>query len=226
MFCILENNQVILGPNHWNKRRFESCLLDDCEIEFTLPPGNDNFQPIIVSENVKICPVRETIQPSYNTKIQQLAGPFTTVNEDNSITLTYNVVDQDINSVKNDLKAIVANNRWLLEVSGVNVNVQGQDIYVTTERGSRDIFLQAVQLGSDGQRWKFDNGIWLVLSLAELQVILNAIVSHVQMAFDWESDKLAEIDACVDLASLDAVILKHQILIDKENSNRINDYVG
>jgi hypothetical protein len=225
MFCIIENNQVILGPVNWNQRRFQNVLLDDCEVTIDLPYSNDNT-PIIVSDSIIICPLKEIVQPSLNSKIEQFAGPFLTVNDDNTATLTYQVIDQSVDNVKTDLKTIIAHNRWLLETNGITVNIQNTDVNITTMRQDRDIFLQALQLGSNNQAWKFDNNIWLTLPTSDLQTIVTAIVSHVQMSFDWESAKITEIDSCTDLSSLDSIVLKHQILIDKENLNGLPGYVN
>lgn len=215
MFVLLENNQIVSGPNHWNKRKLQSILLDDYEIEYELPLANDANQFFEINSELRILPVIGETVPAFNPKIEQLAGPFVEVSE-NSVTLSYQKSDKDITSVKNELKNIIADNRWKLEVNGIAVNVQGQDIKLSTARGERDIFLQALQLGHTDQQWKFGD-IWLTLSLSDLQTIVTTIVSHVQMAFNWESEKIAEIDSATTLPVLDSIVLKHQILIDQEN---------
>ena len=107
------------------------------------------------------------------------------------------------------MKSIVADNRWKLETAGVKVTIQGQELSITTARGERDIYLQALQLGSDAKSWKFDNNTWLVLSLAELQTIVTAIVTHIQAAFDWENSLITNIDSLNTLAELAALELRH-----------------
>ncbi len=202
-YVLVQNNEtVILGPIFWNFRMFQSELRDEFDLEVSIPQSNEGVYKI--NEGFSIIPVEETV-PSHNTKIEQLAGPFYTFT-DTLATASYNVVPKSIESVKSELKTIVASNRYGKEVAGTKVTIQGKEISVSTTRGDRDIFLQALQLGADGKNWKFDEGFF-VLSIAELQSIVGAIVGTVQGAFDWEASKINEIDSAESLEVLDAINL-------------------
>jgi hypothetical protein len=202
-YVLVQNNEtVILGPIFWNFRMFQSELRDEFDLEVSIPQSNEGVYKI--NEGFSIIPVEETV-PSHNTKIEQLAGPFYTFT-DTLATASYNVVPKSIESVKSELKTIVASNRYGKEVAGTKVTIQGKEISVSTTRGDRDIFLQALQLGADGKNWKFDEGFF-VLSIAELQSIVGAIVGTVQGAFDWEASKISEIDSAESLEVLDAINL-------------------
>jgi len=208
MYTLLENNQIIAGPNHWSKNKFQGILTDDYEITFGLPQSDPGDQVFIINDSLKLLPVVATIEEAHNPKIEELAGPFVTITN-NQVTLNYTKVDKNIDAVKANLKSTVADNRWKLETAGVKVTIQGQELSITTARGERDIYLQALQLGSDAKTWKFDTNTWIVLSLAELQTIVTAIVTHIQEAFDWEAALINTIDSSTDLASLDAITLLH-----------------
>jgi hypothetical protein len=202
-YVLVQNNEtVILGPVFWNFRMFQSELRDEFDLEVSIPQSNEGVYKI--NDEFSIIPVEESF-PSHNTKIEQLAGPFYTFT-DTLATASYTVVPKSIESVKSELKTIVASNRYGKEVAGTKVTIQGKEVSVSTTRGDRDIFLQALQLGADGKNWKFDEGFF-VLSIVELQSIVGAIVGAVQGAFDWEASKISEIDSAESLEVLDAINL-------------------
>lgn len=208
MFILIENEQTVhLGPLHWNQNVFQSYIKDDLEIDTNLPVKNDTNDPIIINSNFKIIPVNIVYPDTHNPKIEQYAGPFWTI-VNNVATGTYTNSPKPIDVVKNELKAIIATNRWIEETKGITVNIQGQDVRATTKRGERDIFLQALQLmtPTDTKDWKFGN-IWLTLTYTDLQTIVTAIVTHIQSAFNWDKAKGTEIDNAMDLNSLDAIML-------------------
>jgi hypothetical protein len=61
-------------------------------------------------------------------------------------------------------------------------------------------------LGNEGPyNFKFNNGVWLEITKAELEYAISQIDAKVQEAFDWELAKLAEIDACEDGEAVYAV---------------------
>ena len=215
MFVLIHNNQVHLGPMNWNSRMFQHYITDELEIVFNVPISNDASAPITIDSVTSIIPVTTTTMPNYNTKIEQLAGPFYTITPTEAL-VEYTINPKDIEAVKNELKIIIANNRWKKETGGIQITIQNQMLNITTERGSRDIYLQALQLNADGNVWKMQAvqqggpvvDAWLTLSLTDLQSIVTAIVTHVQSMFTWESTKVSEIDAATTLQELDLITLE------------------
>lgn len=207
MFVLVENNNVILGPIHWNQRMFQSVINDELEIVANIPMSNNKSLPVDVTDIVKILPAVLVYPDTHNQKIEQLAGPMWTITP-TLATGTFVNAPKDIKVVQNELKAIVADNRWKQEVSGIKVIIQGQELSISTARDNRDIYMRALQLNQDGNKWKFGN-IWLTLSIVELQTIVDAIITHVQSAFDWEHTKISEIDGATDLSMLDAILLMY-----------------
>jgi hypothetical protein len=207
MFVIVNKGYVILGPKPWNKLMFQEVLLEECEVEYTLETKNPNNTPIIVDENTSILPVIGLPEPSFNSKIQRLEGPYWNLS-DTQAEMYYTVGDLPVDAVKNQLKAVAINNRYTYETRGVKIIIQGTEVTVDTSRGSRDIFFDAyLSIGEDETiNWKFPEGFFTV-NKTELGLAVSAGKSHIQNAFDWEMTKTVEIDACVTLAELNAVVL-------------------
>ena len=212
MFIITELNpnntrSVILGPMKWLKRRFESVILDDTEVEVELPQSNDPETYIQVSDTIEIWPVTGSQDPIYNAKIQRLHGPFYTY--ENGVAVSHNVAeDLPIDAVKSSLKNNVAANRYKYETSGCKVQIQGTEVSVDTSRDGRNIFIQKFMMmnDSDTVSWKFPEGFFTITK-SELGEIVQAGAAHIQSKFEWEALKDAEIDATDTLVALDAVVL-------------------
>jgi len=207
MFVIVHNNFVILGPMRWNRFRFENTIQEECEVSVTLPDRNDSLSPIIVSEEVKILPVQGTPNPEHNPKIEFLHGPFWDFSNDIA-TSSYIVQPYAIDAVKNMLKAECANERYKKENSGTKVTIQDVEVTVDTSRGSRDIFVQKYLLMGENDivQWKFPE-CWLTLTKAELGLVVSTGAQHIQAQFDWEAEKVAEIEASETLEQLAQIVI-------------------
>lgn len=209
MFIITEKQidntiMVILGPMPWSPNRFRNCLADDLEIQFNVPLSNPNNELINISDTVKIYPVID-LGPNaeYNPRIHYLNGPFYNYYEDRA-ELYYVPYDKPIDIVKDELKHLVAANRYKYEVMGISYTIQGKTVNLYTNREDRNLYLQAYQLGVDNINWKFGTE-FLTVSHIELGEIVSVVMSHIQAVFDWESSKLNEIDNCETLEELDII---------------------
>ena len=207
MFVIVHNNSVILGPMRWNRFRFQNEILEETEVEVTLADRNDELTPVIVDDNIQILPVQGTPNPSYNSKIEMLNGPFWEFTATAAIS-SYQVENLPIDAVKNQLKDVIATNRYNKEVGGCKTTVQETEVRIDTSRDGRNVFVQKFLLMGDSEtvQWKFPEG-WLTLTKAELGAIVTTGTAHVQTCFEWEAGKLVEINDCDNLASLDAIVL-------------------
>lgn len=215
MFVIVSQGYVIDGPKPWNFRAFEYTLQNDLEINYSLPTIKNDREPIIINNDVKILYARYD-QPSYNSKIEYLDGPFWTFSDTEAVG-TFQVMPANIEWVKKELKNRLAYNRWAREESGTTAVIQGYTLTIDTRRGFRDIFLQKYQLmgDSDTVGWKFPvEALWLTLTKADLGIALQAIVTHVQVQFDWEAGISNSIDACTTLAELDAVDIGDPVITE------------
>lgn len=208
-FILTENKHVIYGPKPYNKKKFESVITDDTDYEDNVSLPFDNTGYYSVSDTIEIYPLTSIVIPSYTSLYQQLAGPFYDFIEGVSASSYYTVLDKPIDVIKQELKAIVTNNRYLTETQGMTVTIQNTDVFLYTSREDRNMYLQAFQLGAGGNTWKFKNNIWLTLSIEDLQTIVITVLSHVQNCFDWESNKTSEIENCNSLEDIKNITLTH-----------------
>lgn len=206
MYCLLDNNYIVAGPYEWNARRFSVELLDEYGISYDLPVAANN-QSFIISETLQLLPVIAISHDEYNVKTQQLVGPYPVV-DDLGLTLTYAVVDRDIDAVKLELKQKIAENRYNYEVRGVTVTIDDVEYTVPTDREARNVILQSLALGVVNKSWKFGDQ-WVVLDGDNLRIVVDAILDHVQQAFDKEQsliESLNSIELLDDLAVLDITV--------------------
>jgi hypothetical protein len=206
MYCLLDNNYIVAGPYEWNARRFSVELLEEYGISHNLPVIPNN-EPFIINETLQILPVVAIVHDEYNIKTQQLIGPYPIIDE-LGLSLTYTVIDRDIDAVKLELKHNVATNRYNHEVSGVNVNINDVEYTVPTDRESRNVILQSLALGVADKSWKFGEQ-WVVLDSDNLRLVVDSILNHVQAAFDREQsliETINSIDELDELALLDITV--------------------
>jgi hypothetical protein len=197
---------VVLGPMEWRPRFFQSCLRDDLEIDFFVPLSNDTNEAIIVNEIARIVPVADIgIVGEYNPKIQHLAGPYYNI-FDTRAESYHTVQDKSIDLIKDELKLLVAANRYRYEIIGTPITIQSVVVPLLTTREDRGLYLQTYQLGKDLINWKFGS-IFLTVSNADLKLIVDAISSHIQAAFDWESLKIAEMNGLTTIDQLNNMSL-------------------
>lgn len=192
-YILVENRTtVLLGPMPWRHRFFQSEL-NDLEIEYTISPTEPNAH-LSINDNIEIFPVEKINVPEHNTLHQQLAGPFWTY--DNNVAIgTYHVAEKEEHIIKNELKALTASERYTREVSGTKITIQDIEISLPTDRESRNVFFQKLisMNENDTIQWKFNEG-WLTLNKSEMNAVVDVITNHVQSHYDWEKDKIDEIE--------------------------------
>jgi hypothetical protein len=187
----------------WSRFKFENVILEECEVDTTLPATNANLDPITVSDNIKILPIQGTENPEFNPTIEMLHGPFWEFTDTVAI-MSYTVQPLPLDAAKAMLKDRVAAERWTKENSGVTVNLNDTDYNFNTDKATRGVLIHA-QAGTDNINWKQDRETWVTLTPADVQTVLSAVLAHVQASFDWEYTKLQAIDACVTHEDLAAI---------------------
>lgn len=205
MFVIVHNNRVVLGPMKWNRYRFENELLDE-GVTYELPNKNDDFSPIIIDETTKILPVKTTQDPEYNRRTQRLDGPYWTFT-DTEATSSYTTTSLPIEAIKNFMKEETANERWKKENGKVTVTINGAERQFSTDKQLRSTFHQYIDLGLEHVNWKFGRDDWGVITQQEIVTVFNAIMSYVKECYDWEYDKIAEIDAATTHDELSEIVI-------------------
>ena len=204
MYVLVQNNVVLNGPRAWSFRSFENTLLEECGIEYKLPVSYNQTESITIAEGVAIYSV-EIVQQPFNVKTEYAHGPFWDF-ETGIAVGTYQVVQHPIESVRSNLKDIVASNRWKRETLGFTTTIQDTEVFVSTSRDTRNQFaLLAAQQVTDVD-FKFGD-VWLKLTSSDISQIASEIHTFVQQQFVWEREKIVEIDLCGTLPELDAIDL-------------------
>jgi len=204
MYVLEHNNQVINGPRQWNYRSFESTLEEDLEIIQKLPLKKEDNSTIEIDSNTHIYRA-ELREPEYNPTFEYLHGPFWDFLSGIAIG-TYTVESYDVETIKGKLKSIITANRYIKEISGVKTTIQSTEVTIDTSRDGRNIFVQKYILmgDTDTVQWKFPEG-WLTLTKSELGLVVATGAGYIQSQFDWEANKIAEIDACTTVDELKLV---------------------
>lgn len=208
MYVVTQHNKIILGPIDWDASYIAAVLQNDLDLDNrpkVLP--SDVFRvPFHILPDVY---VRNAVidVPTYNKKIQKFGGVDWTFDEQNAYA-NYTVIDKDVDEVKGELKNIVSSKRWDRENSGTSLEIQGITVNVTTSRDQRRVFVDKLIAMQDGDvsSWKFEEQ-WINLTKADITNIVRAIDRAVQDAFDWENNKINQINNCTSLTELDQLNL-------------------
>ena len=208
MYALLDNNQIKVGPRQYNAAFFNQYLQEQQITDFTFPDEYSDTTAISVTPTIKLVKVAPVTYPQYNSLTEQIQGPTYNTATD-PIGVSYTVVDRSLEAAKSDLKNTLAAIRYNRETSGIKVTIQGKEVSVDTGRGDdRNIWFQSFMLLSDGQTQQFKfpkEQVWLDLTKSDIGTIVQAIMLHIQSAFEWESTEAAKIDAVTSKADLIAL---------------------
>jgi hypothetical protein len=219
-YALIHNDTIEVGPRNWNYYYFLEYLEDE-NLSIEDLPRRPPIESII-SDDWKIFLVTEVTYPeNLNRTFEELVGPFWTIHEDH-ITGLYNRKDRAIPAIKGDLKNTVAANRYVVETGKLEYTFgDGETVELYTEREQRMIYLNTLSVLPDGETvpFKFKGGKFRsAVTKAELSQIVTLSMNHVRSAFEWEAEKVAEIEALDTIEDLKEVKLQHptQITNDEE----------
>jgi hypothetical protein len=194
MFALVYQDQLILGPIEFNYRLINSALSEDLETDYKISPADYANVPIIFDEDTKILPARKEIPPN-DPRFQSLGGPSHTIYED-EVVFNYTVSDKSLTQIKDEYKSKLPPVRWTKENQIIPITIQGQEIQVSTSRENRLALVSKMISTEEPYHFKFNQDTWIQVTKEELQYILSQIDAKVQEAFDWELNKIEEINAC------------------------------
>ena len=210
LYSLIHDDQLLLGPIKYNYQLINYDL-EELEISQKLTSQSYNQVPIQFDDKTFLLPARE-VYSDYDGKYQKLLSPTWSITKENNIptevVFTYPTTNRSLEEVKAERKSLVAPERWNKENTTITVTLNNENITVSTSRENR-LSLISKLLSSDGPyNFKFDSGVWLEITKANLQSIITAIDMKVQEAFDWELAKLQEIDACETIDDVYAVVIR------------------
>lgn len=205
MYALVNGNELLLGPIPFNYRLINSVLEEELEIEFRVNSQDYQNVPIQINESVKIIPALNNI-PEYDFRFQYLTGPNHEITED-SVIFNYNVEDKDLQRIKDEYKEAVAPERWNKENKNIEIVINNKTVIVSTSRDNRLALISKMSSSEGPYNFKFQDGNWMEITKSDLQYILSEIDNVVQAAFDWEINKLSEIDACSTKEEVYSVVI-------------------
>ena len=131
------------------------------------------------------------------------------------VVLNHPIVEKTLEEVKTLRKQEVAPYRRKKENTIITLTVNETAVEVSTSRDERLLLASKLAASPGPHNYKFYN-TWLEITTQELQFIVSEIDKVVQAAFDWELAKLQEIDACVSIDDVYAVVIREEPQIPVE----------
>lgn len=209
LYAIVHRGRVVLGPLAWAQKYYTDVLKIRHRIQANIPGQAPETLPYVINEETEIREVQE-VKPELDAMTQYHYGPLWDLTGD-VIIANYEVMDQQIDFSRNNFRAVAAFERYKKEISNVKTTIQGKEVTLDTSRDGRAIFLQRYSLMGDSDivNWKFPEG-WLQLTKSELGAVVQAGLTHIQAAFDWEKDINDQIDAANTAAELRAIEIEQR----------------
>ncbi len=217
MYALVRNGNIEVGPRTWNRSFFLDYLQEE-NLDISLLPRNTPSDAVVTDE-WKILKVSEIVYPDMDPLYEQLVGPFWTIH-DTHITGLYTKTNSEINGIKGVLKNTIASNRYSVEVGKLEYTFpDGQVVELYTEREERMIYLNTLQALPDNMTvsFKFKNGIFRTgVTKPQLQEIVNLGMLHISSVFEWEANKVAEIENASTAEDLKLIELRHPSQINAD----------
>lgn len=207
-YALVNNGYVRFGPTDWNTRIFNSVLNDELNIDYRVSIAQESNAPLVINDSTKILPVRTEVQGEGGFG-REAAGPIWTVADSEAVAV-YTWRDRSVDTVKRELKAQVAADRYRKQDIFITVTVNGTEVSVRADKATKDELVSAIADGVASRNWKFSN-TWVTVDNAALQSVVDAIATHVQTQFDWEAAKVSDIDSKTTLAELETFVQAYQL---------------
>jgi len=193
MYALVNGQELRLGPIAFNYRMINDEL-EELEVDFKVTSQNYQSVPLAITEDVKILPARYD-NPEYDPRFEYLSNITHQITE-TEVVFSHDKFVKPLQQIKDEYKLAVKPERKNKENTTITVTIQDTALTLSTSRENRLEFISKLFGNPGPYNFKFDNGIWLEITKADLEFIISAIDVKVQEAFDWELAKLAEIDAC------------------------------
>ena len=214
MYALINGQELLLGPIPFNYRMINSVLEEELEVDFRVTSQDYQSVPLSFTEDIKILPARNEV-PEHDPRFQTVSQTSHEIT-DTEVVFYYGVSDKPLEQIKEEYKAAVAPERWNKENTTVTVTINDNEITISTSRDNRLSIVSKLLSGDGPYNFKFNDGVWVEILKTDLQTILTEIDTVVQAAFDWEFAKLQEIDACVSIDDVYAVVIREEPQIPVE----------
>lgn len=203
MFALINDNQLILGPIEFNYRLINSTLEDDLEINYKISPSDYLNVPLIITENIKLLKAQKILPPFDPNYEEIFLSSYDVI--DNQVIFKYEKREKDFNIVKDYYKSLISAERWRRETfNHQEISINGINILVSTSRESRISLISKLTSGNGPYKFKFGEN-WIEITSEDIKNIISKIDEKIQLDFDWEYEKLIEIDLCSSLSELQKI---------------------
>jgi hypothetical protein len=219
MYAFIHDSQLIWGPIGFNYRLFNSELEELELVNRVLPKDYENV-PIYFDEKTCIVPAIQNI-PEHDERFQRVGNFEWEIIKENDIPvrveMNYPIHDKTLDEIKKEYKEKLSPIRKEKENVFIDVEIDGTIINISTDINERLSLVSKLIASPEPHNFKFNDGIWMQISTAQLEYIISQIDSKVQEAFDWEYSKIQEIDACTTGEEVYSVVI-----IKPENQNALS----
>lgn len=205
MYALINGQQLILGPIAFNFR-FINEELEELGVDYRVNSQDYQSVPITITEDIKILSARYD-DPEYDPRFEYLTNLTYEITE-TEVIFRHSKATKPLEQVKDEYKVFVKPERKDRENTTISLTIKDTPVTVSTSRETRLELLSKLLSNNGPYNFKFDGGIWLEITKEDLEYIISQIDLKVQEAFDWEYEKLAEIDACEDSESVHLVEIK------------------
>lgn len=151
------------------------------------------------------------VDPAFDPETQVRTGPAWEVDTD-EVREVYTIRDMTIDERRVVAIAALKQRRWEVEIGGVEVEIGGETVTISTARGddrlNLHIMMTLIGAGQrpDGATFNFADGVPRSVSNADMLVAIGAALAKVQAAFDREAEVTALIEAAEDGGDMDAAV--------------------
>jgi hypothetical protein len=225
MYALIHDSQLILGPIGYNYRMINSEL-EELEIEGRVSPRDYENVPIKIDERTYVLPAIQIVPP-YDARFQGVGNFEWEIIKENDIPIrvemTYLIGDKTLDQIKQEYKSQIAPIRRAKENTYINLEINGIEVSISTSRENRLMFVNKLLASPGIHKFKFKNDLWVEIAEEDLTYVISQIDKIVQAAFDWEYQKLQEIDACVTAEEVYNVILVEPQEIETPNALSTNN---
>jgi hypothetical protein len=139
------------------------------------------------------------------------------------VEMTYLIANKTLDQIKQEYKSQIAPIRKSKENTYINLEINGIEVSISTSRENRLMFVNKLLASPGIHKFKFGNDLWIEIAEENLTYIISQIDKTVQAAFDWEYQKLQEVDACVTAEEVYNVILVETQEIETPNALSTNN---
>ena len=203
MFALVNGTELVLGPIEFNYRLINSSLEDDLEIDYRIEPSDHSKVPLLITEKIKLLKVVDD-KPDYDARYEEIFLYKYEVINDEAV-FYYEKSSIDLDKIKNDYKSKISNERWIRENSGyITHSINDTEVKVSTNRETRISLVTKLASGSGPYNFKFGD-VWVELVAEHIGQIIAKIDQKIQIDFDWELEKINEINSCSSVDELNLI---------------------